>query len=162
MRLTTTILACALVPAAAGAGAPVDFLQLPDGFRAEVLVDGVANARSMALAADGTLYVGTRSGGNVYAVRGALGGSVQVGPFVAAALALVDPAGPREPEALLVRDVAHLRGLSATGRPLDAFLVAEDTHAASGGGHERADPLALALFVDGTMALAPPRTSRIE
>lgn len=71
-------LVLALLPAAVPAGAPVEFLRLPDGFRAEVLVEGVANARSMALAPDGTLYVGSRSGGNVYAVREALGGSPRV------------------------------------------------------------------------------------
>jgi glucose/arabinose dehydrogenase len=79
MKLTAAALA--LVPVAALAGAPVDFLRLPEGFRAEVLVEGVTNARSMALAPDGTLYVGSRSGGNVYAVRDALGGSPRVEVF---------------------------------------------------------------------------------
>ena len=62
----------------AGAGEPVDFLRLPPGFHAEILVPDVPNARSMALSPDGTLFVGTRRGGTVYAVRGALGGKPQV------------------------------------------------------------------------------------
>jgi len=42
---------------------------LPDGFSVEVLVEGVPNARSMALGERGTLFIGTRRAGKVYAVR---------------------------------------------------------------------------------------------
>ena len=52
---------------------PAEFLRVPAGFTAEVLVENVPNARSMALGEQGTLFVGTRSGGTVYAVRDALG-----------------------------------------------------------------------------------------
>lgn len=52
--------------------------QLPAGFEIEVLVDGVANARAMALGDRGTLFVSTRRAGNVYAVRNAFGGSPEV------------------------------------------------------------------------------------
>jgi glucose/arabinose dehydrogenase len=76
MRLIAATLG--LVPALVLAGAPADFITVPKGFRAEVLVEGLANARAMALAPDGTLYVGSRSGGNVYAVRDALGGAPRV------------------------------------------------------------------------------------
>lgn len=47
-------------------------LQLPAGFTIEVLTDEVPNARQMALSSVGTLFVGTRSKGNVYAVPNAL------------------------------------------------------------------------------------------
>ncbi len=47
---------------------PLDRLNLPDGFRIEVFASGVENARQMALSPDGTLFVGTRQAGNVYAV----------------------------------------------------------------------------------------------
>ena len=50
-----------------------EFLRVPPGFTAEILVENVPNARSMALGDRGTLFVGTRSGGTVYAVRDALG-----------------------------------------------------------------------------------------
>lgn len=44
-------------------------MQLPDGFRFSVYADQVENARSLSLAPDGTLFVGTRTAGNVYALR---------------------------------------------------------------------------------------------
>jgi glucose/arabinose dehydrogenase len=62
----------------AASGEPVEHLRLPPGFQAEILVDQVPNARSMALAPGGTLFVGTRSGGQVYAVRDALGPAPRV------------------------------------------------------------------------------------
>ncbi len=44
-------------------------IQLPPGFKIEVFAEGVKNARSLALSPDGTLFVGTRSEGKVYALR---------------------------------------------------------------------------------------------
>lgn len=76
MTRTTGILALVLVAGAAtlaSAQAPatttpqLDKLTLPPGFTAEVYATGVRGARSMALAPDGTLFVGTR-GKSVYAV----------------------------------------------------------------------------------------------
>jgi glucose/arabinose dehydrogenase len=58
-----------------------EFLRVPPGFRAEILVENVPNARSMALGDKGTLFVGTRSGGTVYAVRNALGANPSVVKF---------------------------------------------------------------------------------
>ncbi len=43
-------------------------ISLPSGFHISVYADNVSNARSMARGADGTLFVGTRKAGNVYAV----------------------------------------------------------------------------------------------
>lgn len=43
-------------------------IRLPPGFRIELAVEGVSNARSMALGEQGTLFVGTRRSGRVYAV----------------------------------------------------------------------------------------------
>lgn len=43
-------------------------IRLPQGFRIEVAVDGVPNARSLALGNQGTLFIGTRRSGRVYAV----------------------------------------------------------------------------------------------
>ena len=65
---------------AAGAASAVEHIdfRLPDGFSVEVLVDGVANARSLALGDEGTLFVGTRRAGNLYAVRNAFSGSPEV------------------------------------------------------------------------------------
>ncbi len=47
---------------------PLDRLWLPKGFTVEVYVSDIENARSMARGDEGTLFVGTRSKGNVYAV----------------------------------------------------------------------------------------------
>ena len=46
---------------------PLERIQLPPGFRIEVLAS-VPNARSLALGAKGTLFVGSRSGSAVHAV----------------------------------------------------------------------------------------------
>lgn len=57
-----------LGPACSRAAVDPGRLQLPPGFAIDVWASGVDNARSMALSANGTLYVGTRSGGRVHAV----------------------------------------------------------------------------------------------
>ena len=44
-------------------------LRAPPGFRVEVWAEDVDDARSLALGAGGTVFVGTREAGNVYAVR---------------------------------------------------------------------------------------------
>jgi glucose/arabinose dehydrogenase len=49
-------------------GVYLDQIKLPDGFRIEVFAEDVPNARSLALADNGTLFVSTRSAGRVYAV----------------------------------------------------------------------------------------------
>lgn len=48
---------------------PIDSLQLPPGFQLQVFAEKVKNARSLELSPDGTLYVGTRGEGKVYALR---------------------------------------------------------------------------------------------
>ena len=47
---------------------PLERIKLPPGFQIEVYATGVEDARSMALSPNGTLFVGTRSAGKVYAV----------------------------------------------------------------------------------------------
>tara|TARA_R110002051_G_scaffold137916_4_gene210580 strand:- start:2981 stop:4171 length:1191 start_codon:yes stop_codon:yes gene_type:complete len=44
-------------------------LNLPDGFKIEVYARGVDGARSMAIGDNGTLFVGTRTENNVYAIQ---------------------------------------------------------------------------------------------
>jgi glucose/arabinose dehydrogenase len=46
----------------------LDLIKLPPGFRISVYTDAVPGARSMAMGEKGTLFVGTRDAGNVYAV----------------------------------------------------------------------------------------------
>ncbi len=68
------------VPLAASAGANdvVKQLELPEGFEVSVLTDAVPGARSLALGSKGTLFVGTRGAGTVYAVRQTAGAAPQV------------------------------------------------------------------------------------
>src|SRR3954447_17914941 len=47
---------------------PVGKLTLPAGFKAELYASGMPGARMMALGANGTLFIGTRTIGRVYAV----------------------------------------------------------------------------------------------
>lgn len=47
---------------------PLDKLSLPDGFQIDVFADDVENARSLCLTPNGTLFVGTRGKGSVYAL----------------------------------------------------------------------------------------------
>jgi glucose/arabinose dehydrogenase len=61
-------LSTAVAPRVAAAAPDVSTLRLPPGFGIEVWAEGVTNARSLARGARGTLFVGTRSAGNVYAV----------------------------------------------------------------------------------------------
>lgn len=52
----------------------LDQIQLPAGFRIGIFTDQVPGARSMTLSPEGTLYVGTRENGKVYAIPGAKSG----------------------------------------------------------------------------------------
>ncbi len=47
---------------------PLDTIKLPPGFEIDIYARGLPNARSMVLSPNGTLFVGTRKLGNVYAV----------------------------------------------------------------------------------------------
>ncbi len=57
-----------LPPRGCGQPLPLESLRLPEGFAISVFTGEVAGARSMALGARGTLFVGTRGEGRVYAV----------------------------------------------------------------------------------------------
>jgi len=48
---------------------PLESIQLPEGFTIDIYAEGVINARSMSLSPNGTLFVGTRSEGSVYALQ---------------------------------------------------------------------------------------------
>ncbi len=47
----------------------LDRINLPNGFKIDVYADNVKNARSMCLSPNGTLFVGTRDVGSVYALK---------------------------------------------------------------------------------------------
>jgi glucose/arabinose dehydrogenase len=46
----------------------LDKIELPDGFEIDIFASGLRDARSLALSPNGTIFVGTRRVGNVYAV----------------------------------------------------------------------------------------------
>jgi glucose/arabinose dehydrogenase len=54
---------------AAQAKLPLERIKLPPGFEITVFAEGVKDARSMALGEKGTLFVSTRTAGNVYAIK---------------------------------------------------------------------------------------------
>ena len=56
-------------PRAAGVELDLSRFTIPDGFAIEVFAPEVPNARQMALGDDGTLFVGTKSDGRVWALR---------------------------------------------------------------------------------------------
>lgn len=47
---------------------PLDRIQLPQGFSIDVYAENIENARQMALGDNGTVFVGSRKAGNVYAL----------------------------------------------------------------------------------------------
>ena len=47
----------------------LETINLPEGFEISVFAQDLKNARSMTLSPSGTLFVGTRKDGNVYALR---------------------------------------------------------------------------------------------
>jgi glucose/arabinose dehydrogenase len=48
---------------------PLETISLPEGYSISIFADNVDNARSMTLAPDGTLFVGTRNDDRVYALK---------------------------------------------------------------------------------------------
>lgn len=61
---------------------PLDSLKLPPGFVIEIYADSIENARSMCMSPSGILYVGNRSGKNVFALKDTDGDNVIDQKFV--------------------------------------------------------------------------------
>ncbi len=61
-------LALLLLAARAEADLPLDSIRLPPGFRISLFAAGIPGARSLALGARGTVFVGTQAEGRVYAL----------------------------------------------------------------------------------------------
>jgi glucose/arabinose dehydrogenase len=78
---------------------PLERLKLPPGFKISVFAERVANPRALALGANGTVFVGTRSAGNVYALRDKDGDGVADETFTLAR-------GLRMPSGVAFRDGA--------------------------------------------------------
>lgn len=89
-RMIAVALACLAASAGAWAAPPV--LQVPAGFHVAVYTDQVPDAREMALAPDGTLFVGSMGAGKVYAV-GPMDANGRGGPVRVVARDLEMPVG---------------------------------------------------------------------
>ncbi len=69
INLFAPLALCAVLTGiASGANLPLQDIRLPPGFRIQVYADNVPDARSMAVAPDGTVFVGSRGAGKVYAL----------------------------------------------------------------------------------------------
>ena len=66
--LFSSVLMLGLLAASARAALPLDQIKLPPGFSIAVYAADVPNARSLALGKNGTVFVGTRGGSEVYAL----------------------------------------------------------------------------------------------
>lgn len=95
--------ACGTTPAPGSGGPETDALlsriQMPEGFRIGIYARDVPNARAMAMGPGGTLFVGSRRAGNLYAVRDG------DGDFVADEVLTLDR-GLRMPSGVAFRDGA--------------------------------------------------------
>ncbi len=66
--LVSTLMLSAALWSAAAEALDLEKIRLPDGFKIEIYAKGVSNARQMALGDKGTLFVGSRTAGKIYAV----------------------------------------------------------------------------------------------
>jgi len=92
LLLTALLLAMASVSACASTELRLDGITLPPGFTIEVLAANVPGARSMTLGDKGTIFVGTRGEGKVYALTGA-GGEHRTARVITIASDLNSPNG---------------------------------------------------------------------
>ncbi len=66
--LVVLIIACPFVSIVDAGDLPIELIRLPAGFHIDLYAQDVENARSMALSPNGTLFVGSRTAGQVYAL----------------------------------------------------------------------------------------------
>jgi glucose/arabinose dehydrogenase len=83
---------CVWAPQLFGAGIHLDKIKLPPGFKIALYADSVDGARSMTLGPKGTVFVGTRGEGKVYAILPSQG-STRVGKVITIAKGLNWPNG---------------------------------------------------------------------
>ena len=67
--LTLLFLCLNVLTACSSSTSNVDLLRAPEGFKIELFADNLPNARTMVLGDKGTIFVGTRDAGNVYAIK---------------------------------------------------------------------------------------------
>ena len=69
LRRCALVMVFAMGTTAAARELPLERIKLPPGFKISVFADDVPNARAMVLGDQGTLFVGSRRAGNVYALK---------------------------------------------------------------------------------------------
>ncbi|MEY4684253.1 MAG: hypothetical protein RLZ25_712 [Pseudomonadota bacterium] len=69
LMATAILTGCVKATASLKPGDAVSEIHVPEGFKVSVFAGPLEDARSMALGDDGTIYIGSRDAGNVYAVR---------------------------------------------------------------------------------------------
>ena len=70
LKLVTPLILLVIINTSCSSGvANVQLLKVPPGFKVEMFADGLRNARTMVLGDQGTIFVGTRTAGKVYAIR---------------------------------------------------------------------------------------------
>lgn len=74
LTLTLALLLLTLSSTLGQSNLPLDTIILPQGFSISVYAEGINGARSLALGDNGTLFVGSRAAGNVYAVTNEVSG----------------------------------------------------------------------------------------
>ncbi len=68
LTMALVVAGCSINPADPMEGLHLDLIRMPPGFRIDVFADGLTGARSLARGPKGTVIVGTRSIGKVYAL----------------------------------------------------------------------------------------------
>ncbi len=68
MKFLVGLLMGSMLALSARAALPLEQIKLPAGFSISIYADNVPNARSLALGKNGTIFVGTRAGSEVYAL----------------------------------------------------------------------------------------------
>lgn len=120
LSLGLPFVACSEDGTSSPTGLPLETIQLPEGFEISLFAQGVPGARSLTLSPEGIVYVGSRSGGRVYALpdRDANGVADQV---VVIASGLNSPNGVAWREGdLFVAEISRILRFPAIDTKLEA------------------------------------------
>ena len=110
----------------------LDKIILPPGFKIEVYAENIKNARSMALSPDGTLFVGTRDGDKVYAIKD-LNGDHKADKIYTVASGLKSPNGVAFKDGdLYIAEISRISKISNIESKLDNPGATERVSRANG------------------------------
>ena len=128
MRVLISALLGLLLAGAGSGQADLGKLKLPDGFQIRIVTAEVGNARQMALAQDGTLFVGSWTEGKVYAVPEALASEDPEAIVLAEDLALPSGVTVRNGDLYVaaVNRILHFPGIGQRLAPGAEYRVITD------------------------------------